>query len=45
MKYTEAVEKFKSTELGYTLSLFAQKEVIYVLMGLVILVLLAGVLA
>lgn len=45
MNTTELVEKFKATEVGYTLSLFAQKEVIYSLGLLVIFILIAALCA
>lgn len=45
MSKTELIEKFKESEAGYTLSLFAQKEVIYSLLALVILILIAALAA
>lgn len=45
MSYTELVEKFKATETGYTLSLFAQKEVVYALLALVIFLLIVALCA
>lgn len=45
MNKTELVEKFKATETGYTLSLFAQKEVIYTLGLLVIFLLIVALCA
>jgi hypothetical protein len=45
MNKTELVEKFKESEVGYSLSLFAQKEVVIALMAIVILILIAGLAA
>lgn len=45
MSYTELVEKFKATETGYILSLFAQKEVVYALLALVIFLLIVALCA